>query len=110
MDGKETTNFYLGKYYIKEIKSPTGYIKDQEKHEVELTWDTTAGSINDIRDDDKVPDKEDPFGNEDNNVSTGIYVLEKGEKIEPEDQGCGICDFHVEECTRRSCDNGCFSE
>ena len=31
-------------------------------------------------------------------------------KIEPEDQGCGICDFHVEECTRRSCDNGCFSE
>ena len=81
MDGKETTNFYLGKYYIKEIKSPTGYIKDQEKHEVELTWDTTAGSINDIRDDDKVPDKEDPFGNEDNNVSTGIYVLEKGEKL-----------------------------
>ena len=81
MDGKETTNFYLGKYYIKEIKSPTGYIKDQEKHEVELTWDTTAGSINDIRDDDKVPDKEDSFGNEDNNVSTGIYVLEKGEKL-----------------------------
>lgn len=30
MDGKETTNFYLGKYYVKEIKSPTGYIKDQE--------------------------------------------------------------------------------
>ncbi len=37
-------------------------------------------SINDIRDDDKVPDKEDPFGNEDNNVSTGI-LLEKGEKL-----------------------------
>ena len=27
---KKTTNFYLGKYYTKEIKSPTGYIKDQE--------------------------------------------------------------------------------
>ena len=80
-DGKETTSFYLGKYYVKEIKSPTGYIKDQEKHEVELTWDTTAGSINDLGEDDKVPDKEDPFGNEGNDVSTGIYVLEKGEKL-----------------------------
>lgn len=80
-DGKETTSFYLGKYYVKEIKSPTGYIKDQEKHEVELTWDTTAGSINDMGEDDKVPDKEDPFGNEGNDVSTGIYVLEKGEKL-----------------------------
>lgn len=80
-DGKETKSLYLGKYYVKEIKAPTGYITDQEKHEVELTWDTTAGSINDIRDDDKVPDKEDPFGNEGNDVSTGIYVLEKGEKL-----------------------------
>lgn len=81
VDGKETRSFYLGRYYVKEIKAPTGYIKDPEKHEVELTWDTTAGSINDIRDDDKVPDKEDPFGNEGNDASTGIYVLEKGEKL-----------------------------
>lgn len=44
---------------------------------MELTWDTTAGSMNDIRDEDKVPDKEDPFGNEGNDVSKGIYVLEK---------------------------------
>lgn len=80
-DGKETRNFYLGKYYVKEIKAPTGYIRDPEKHEVELTWDVTAGSINDIRDENKVPDKEDPFGNEGNDVSTGIYVLEKGEKL-----------------------------
>ena len=80
-DGKETTSFYLGKYYVKEIKAPAGYIKDQEKHEVELTWDTTAGSINDMGEDDKVPDKEDPFGNDGNDVSTGIYVLEKGEKL-----------------------------
>lgn len=47
---------------------------------MELTWDTTAGSMNDIRDEAKVPDKEDPFGNEGNDVSKGIYVLEKGEK------------------------------
>lgn len=80
-DEKETRNFYLGKYYVKEIKAPGGYIKDPEKHEVELTWDTTAESINDIRDDGKVPDKEDPFGNEGNDASTGIYVLEKGEKL-----------------------------
>ena len=80
-DKKETRNFYLGKYYVKEIKAPAGYIKDQEKHELELTWDTTAGSMNDIRDEAKVPDKEDPFGNEGNDVSKGIYVLEKGEKL-----------------------------
>ena len=48
---------------------------------MELTWDTTAGSMNDIRDEAKVPDKEDPFGNEGNDVSKGIYVLEKGEKL-----------------------------
>ena len=39
-DKKETRNFYLGKYYIKEIKAPAGYVVDQEKHEVELNWDT----------------------------------------------------------------------
>ena len=37
--------------------------------------------MNDIRDEAKVPDKEDPFGNEGNDVSKGIYVLEKGEKL-----------------------------
>lgn len=46
-----------------------------------MIWDMTAGSMNDIRDEDKVPDKEDPFGNEGNGVSKGVYVLEKGEKL-----------------------------
>ena len=55
--------------------------KIRKNHELELTWDTTAGSMNDIRDEAKVPDKEDPFGNEGNDVSKGIYVLEKGEKL-----------------------------
>lgn len=80
-DKKETRDFYLGKYYIKEIKAPAGYVVDQEKHEVELNWDTTAGNINDMGDSDKVPDKEDPFGNDRNDPSSGIYVLEKGEKL-----------------------------
>ena len=77
-DKKETRNFYLGKYYVKEIKAPAGYVVDQEKHEVELNWDTTAGNVNDMGDSDKVPDKEDPFGND---PSSGVYVLEKGEKL-----------------------------
>lgn len=80
-DGEQTRDFYLGKYYIKEIKAPAGYGVDQEKHEVELNWDTTAGNINDMGDSDKVPDKEDPFGNDGNDPSSGIYVLEKGEKL-----------------------------
>lgn len=80
-DKKETRNFYLGKYYIKEIKAPAGYVVDQEKHEVELNWDTTAGNVNDMGDSDKVPDKEDPFGNDGNDPSSGVYVLEKGEKL-----------------------------
>ena len=54
---------------------------DQEKHEVELNWDTTAGNVNDMGDSDKVPDKEDPFGNDGNDPSSGVYVLEKGEKL-----------------------------
>ena len=32
-------------------------------------------------DSDKVPDKEDPFGNDGNDPSSGVYVLEKGEKL-----------------------------
>ena len=80
-DGTETRDFYLGKYYIKEIKAPAGYVVDQEKHEVELNWDTTAGNVNDMGDSDKVPDKEDPFGNDGNDPSSGVYVLEKGEKL-----------------------------
>lgn len=80
-DGTETRNFYLGKYYVKEIKAPAGYVVDQEKHEVELNWDTTAGNVNDMGDSDKVPDKEDPFGNDGNDPSSGVYVLEKGEKL-----------------------------
>ena len=80
-DGTETRNFYLGKYYVKEIKAPAGYVVDQEKHEVELNWDTTAGNVNDMGDSDKVPDKEDPFGNNGNDPSSGVYVLEKGEKL-----------------------------
>ncbi len=80
-DKKETRNFYLGKYYVKEIKAPAGYVVDQEKHEVELNWDTTVGNVNDMGDSDKVPDKEDPFGNDGNDPSSGVYVLEKGEKL-----------------------------
>lgn len=80
-DGEQTRDFYLGKYYVKEIKAPAGYVVDQEKHEVELNWDTTAGNVNDMGDSDKVPDKEDPFGNNGNDPSSGVYVLEKGEKL-----------------------------
>lgn len=80
-DGEQTRDFYLGKYYVKEIKAPAGYVVDQEKHEVELNWDTTAGNVNDMGDSDKVPNKEDPFGNNGNDPSSGVYVLEKGEKL-----------------------------
>ena len=52
------------KILCKETKAPAGYVVDQEKHEVELNWDTTAGNVNDMGDSDKVPDKEDPFGND----------------------------------------------
>ena len=78
MRKRKTTKFLFRKVLHKrDPRLRTGYIKDQEKHEVELTWDTTAGSINDIRDDDKVPDKEDPFGNGKLNVSKAFMCWKK---------------------------------
>ena len=80
-DGEQTRDFYLGKYYVREIKAPSGYIIDKEKHEVELNWDITAGSVNDLGENEDVPNQEDPFGNDTDLPSAGIYVLEKGEKL-----------------------------
>jgi uncharacterized surface anchored protein len=39
-------NLYLGKYYIKEITAPTGYLLDEEKHNVDFTYE--GDSVNTV--------------------------------------------------------------
>lgn len=85
-DGKDTTDFYQGTYYIKEISGPNGYCIDTEEHEVVINWDTKPGTMNDIRDTEDVPDVEEPHGNNTPSPSSGIYVLETGEALNQEIQ------------------------
>ena len=80
-DGKETTKFYQGAYYVKEIKTPHGYCKNPEEYDVVIDWDTKPGDMNDIRETEEVPDEEEPEGNNTPYPSTGIYVLETGEAL-----------------------------
>lgn len=83
-DGKETTDFYQGRYYVKELSGPNGYTIDKEEHEVNITWDTKPSGVNKINGDSATPDVEDPMGSGDAKPSTGIYVLEQGENLNKE--------------------------
>lgn len=85
-DGKDTTEFYQGTYYVKEISGPNGYCIDTEEHEVVINWDTKPGTMNDIRDTEDVPDVEEPHGNNTPSPNGGIYVLETGEALNQEIQ------------------------
>ena len=80
-DGKQTTNFYQGHYYVKELSGPNGYTIDKEEHEVNITWDTKPDAMNNPNKNNTTPDVEDPMGSEDAKPSTGIYVLEEGENF-----------------------------
>ena len=71
-DGKDTTDFYQGTYYVKEISGPNGYCIDTEEHEVVINWDTKPGTMNDIRDTEDVPDVEEPHGNNTPSPNGGI--------------------------------------
>lgn len=92
-DGKDTTDFYQGTYYVKEISGPNGYCIDTEEHEVVINWDTKPGTMNDIRDTEDVPDVEEPHGNNTPSPSSGIYVLETGEALNQEIQGAESITF-----------------
>lgn len=81
VDEKETKNFYLGTYYVKEISAPYGYTVDQAEHEVTLTWDIKPGDMNGTDNKDNIKDQEDPIGNNTPYPNSGIYVLEQGEKF-----------------------------
>lgn len=83
-DGKETIDFYQGHYYVKEISGPKGYTIDNEEHDVIINWDTKASNMNDIRKNDNSADIEKPMGSDDASPSTGLYVLETGEKLNEE--------------------------
>ena len=37
-DGNQTTNFYQGHYYVKELSGPNGYTIDKEEHEVKTNY------------------------------------------------------------------------
>lgn len=80
-DGKETTSFYLGSYFVKEIEAPKGYLLNPESYDIDLTWDIKASQLNEIKGESDVKDSEDPFGNNSPYPSEGIYVLEKGSRF-----------------------------
>lgn len=92
-DGKDTTDFYQGTYYVKEISGPNGYCIDTEEHEVVINWDTKPGTMNDIRDTEDVPDVEEPHGNNTPSPNGGIYVLETGEALNQEIRGAESITF-----------------
>ena len=92
-DGKDTTEFYQGTYYVKEISGPNGYCIDTEEHEVVINWDTKPGTMNDIRDTEDVPDVEEPHGNNTPSPNGGIYVLETGEALNQEIRGAESITF-----------------
>ena len=101
-DGKETTDFYQGTYYIKEISGPNGYCIDTEEHEVVINWDTKPGTMNDIRDTEDVSDVEEPHGNNTPSPSSGIYVLETGAVLNQEIQDAESITFTWENAPDRT--------
>lgn len=80
-DGTDTTDLYLGTYYVQEISAPPGFTLDQTQHEVVLTWDSTAGDVNTFEPNEPIPDVEPPFGNWEDAESTGPAVLCKGKEL-----------------------------
>ncbi len=80
-DGTETTEFYLGSYYVQEISAPTGYVLDTEQHEVVLTWDATASDVNTFEPLEPIPDVDDPLGNNDDGANSGPAILMQGKKL-----------------------------
>lgn len=80
-DGEETDRFYLGKYYVKELSAPEGYVLDPTEYEVCLTWDNKAEQFDDIKKVENTADTEPPVGNNSPDPDAGRYVLETGEEL-----------------------------
>lgn len=80
-DGQITDRFYLGKYYIKEIKAPEGYVRDEKETEVVLDWDNKTDQFDDLRKTENTPETEDPLGNLTTDSQTGRYMLSEGKKV-----------------------------
>lgn len=81
-DGTETDGFPQGKYYIKEVEAPYGYQRDEEIHEVVITWDTKAKDYNEITKPDPDTSTEDPKPVKYPEANSGKYVMEGGEAFQ----------------------------
>lgn len=80
-DGQLTDRFYLGKYYIKELQAPGGYVRDPQEKEIVLDWDTKTDQFDDLRKTEKTLETEPPVGNHTEASLTGKYILAEGTKV-----------------------------
>lgn len=74
--GEETNQFFMGNYYIKELKVPEGYYKDTTEYPITLSCDGTASKLNDMSE--IIGDGEDV---EELAMSHGNYVLTTGPRL-----------------------------
>lgn len=86
----ETTDFWLGSYYMKEISVPEGYTLDTARHDIVLT---DKGLVDDAVYQTDLEEKTGPFGNNGVKVTTGKYVLETGQIFNDRFQGTGVTEI-----------------
>lgn len=80
-NGQKTDRFYLGNYYIREISAPEGYVTEEEKYQVCLTWDNKTDQFDDVKKVENTSEKEQPVGNNSPDPDAGKYVLDTGEAL-----------------------------
>lgn len=87
----ETTDFWLGKYYIREISAPDGYTLDKERHDLVLT---DKGLVDTSVDQTDLEEVTGPLGNNGVKITTGKYVLETGKALNARLQNQTVTEIH----------------
>ena len=87
----ETTDFWLGKYYVKEVSAPDGYTLDTERHDLVLT---DKGLVDTEVEQTELEEVTGPLGNDGVKITTGKYVLETGEALNARLRDKGVTEVH----------------
>lgn len=87
----ESTDFWLGSYYVKEISAPSGYTLDKERHDLILT---DKGLVDTTVDPGVIEDVTGPLGNNGVKITHGRYVLETGEALNARLRDKSVTEIH----------------
>ncbi len=79
--GQPTDRFYLGRYYVKELEAPAGYVRDPQEKDIVLDWDTKTDQFDDLRKTEKTDETEAPLGNNTAGTAAEKYMLAEGETV-----------------------------